>query len=309
MPPNPTRTALITDAGVAAANNAATQGLSIKLDRMVVGLARWEPDSGATELKAPYAELPIQTTEDIGLGWVRLNSTLERIESTVEFDGGEAWVNPVFNQQVVSGLTLSSPDGSTSYTEGTDYILDPVTGVLTSITLGGQSVLVSFSVYGEAQPGFLGEFAGGELLLPIPRLSVFALSVDGYTEGSDYTVGSGVNSGKLTSLTIPDSEPISVSYSVESPVNEIGIVSEEGVLFAVFSRPDVTPIFKSASIPAVIFGFDLGLSGLPVESVEVVLSQEPITVNPLMAGVFGLWNLAVRNTAFRIETRSILENL
>lgn len=282
---------IITDAGLQAAIAADNAGLDLVLDRFVVGVWSWEPTEDATELIAPFIELPIRSFSLVTANTQRIQSILaDPVLTPLEFDGDTLEINPAAAATKVTGLTLTDASGS-PYVVGDDYSVDPVGGRISRNPSGaiasGENVTVSFNAYGVTVAPYAFIFSPDTVnldfpLVEFPIVRVFNTSSVEYDPDDDFTFDprSGVVERNPSGAITPD-ESVLVSYSIQSPIGEVGVLTDDDILFSIFSQDDPAFAVKSASVPSLPIAYRFSIATLP-DNIEIELN-DPITLTSLDA--------------------------
>jgi hypothetical protein len=285
--------AIITQAGLDELNNAQQAGLIVNLKEFGVGTVNWEPDENATQLKSEFERFPISQWEDTGIGVKRLAGSLVNVEDrSVTFANDQIYPIPANGEVKITSEVVKSNDGTTTYSGGgTDYTLDAVRGTITRNTNGniaaGETVKVIYTLWGIPQSEEQHEFQSDEINLnisfPEARKLVITDSSGAttYQEGVDYDIDlRSYRVDRLTGGNITAGETVLVNFNYNTPVNEIGVYTDTGTLFSVFSHLGAVS-FKSTLIPALPISLRLQLVGTPLENLDVTIGTSPIALNLL----------------------------
>jgi hypothetical protein len=286
--------AIITQAGLDELNNAQQAGLVVHLKEFGVGTVNWEPTENATQLKSEFERFPISQWEDTGIGVKRLAGSLINVEDrSVTFANDQIYPIPANGETKITNEVVKSNDETTTYMGGgTDYTLDAVRGTITRNTSGGniaagETVKVSYDLWGVPQSEEQHEFQSDEINLnisfPEARKLVITDSsgVTTYQEGVDYDIDlRSYRVDRLSGGNIVAGETVLVSFNYNTPVNEIGVYTDTGTLFSVFSHLGAVS-FKSTLIPALPISLRLQLVGTPLENLDVTIGSSPIALNLL----------------------------
>lgn len=281
---------IITSAGLQAAIDADNAGLDLDLVEFVFGVWSWQPDESATELVAPFLTLPIRSFEVIGDSTQRVQTIISDVrldENT--FDSDEISLNTLGASSKVTGLIVSDVNGD-PYQIGVDYSSDLVSGTVTRDPSGaiapGETVRISFNVYGQSVDPYFAEFSPDTLPLDFPLVQflsvrVFDLLENEYTLDDDFTFNQ--RTGIITRESggsIPADADVLVSYNLQFPLGEAGILTDDGTLFSIFSDSD--PIaFKVPSISSLPVAYRFSLDTVPDN--VVINTDDPITLSSLDA--------------------------
>lgn len=281
---------IITSAGLQAAVDADNAGLDLDLVEFVFGVWSWEPDQNATGLVAPFLTLPIRSSGVIGDSTQRIQTIISDVrldENT--FDSDEISLNTLGASSKVTGLIVSDVNGD-PYQIGVDYSSDLVSGTVTRDPSGaiapGETVRISFNVYGQSVDPYFAEFSPDTLPLDFPLVQflsvrVFDLLENEYTLDDDFTFNQ--RTGIITRESggsIPADADVLVSYNLQFPLGEAGILTDDGTLFSIFSAPD--PIaFKVPSISSLPVAYRFSLDTVPDNI--VINTDDPITLSSLDA--------------------------
>ena len=281
---------IITSAGLQAAIDADNAGLDLDLVEFVFGVWSWEPDQSATELVAPFLTLPIRSFEVIGDSTQRVQTIISDVrldENT--FDSDEISLNTLGASSKVTGLIVSDVNGD-PYQIGDDYSSDLVSGTVTRNPSGaiapGETVRISFNVYGQSVDPYFTEFSPDTLPLDFPLVQflsvrVFDLLENEYTLDDDFTFNQ--RTGIITRESggsIPANADVLVSYNLQFPLGESGILTDDGTLFSIFSAPEPLA-FKVSTISSLPVAYRFSLDTVPDN--VVINTDDPITLSSLDA--------------------------
>lgn len=281
---------IITNSGLQESINSDNSGVELNLVEFVFGVWSWEPDQTATGLIAPFLTLPIRSVEVIGQLTQRLQTIISdvRLDSHT-FSSDEISLNSLAASSKISGLIISDINGN-PYQIGDDYLSDLVAGTVTRDPTGaiaaGETVQISFNVYGQTVDPYFVEFSPDTLPLDFPLVQfldvrVFDLSENEYTLTTDFTFDQ--RTGIIireSSGSIPADATVLVSYNLQFPLGEIGILTDNGTLFSIFSSPE--PIaFKVPSISSLPVAYRFSLDNVPGDI--VINTDDPITLSSLDA--------------------------
>lgn len=280
---------IITSAGLQAAITADNAGLDLDLVEFVFGLWSWEPDASATGLIAEILKLPVRNAEIFGATQrIQTIITDPRLEEHTFFSD-EIALNSLAASTKISGLIVADING-TPYQIGVDYTADLVSGEITRDPTGAiavaETVRISFNAYGQVVSPYFVEFSPDTLPLDFPIVQfsdvlVFDLSENEYTLNTDFTFEerTGVISRDPTGA-IAAAETVLVSYNLQFPVGEIGVLTDDGTLFSVFS--DINPIaFKVPFVSALPVAYRFSLDTLP-NNISIN-TDDPISLTSLDA--------------------------